>query len=238
MTTKAVAEEDSASPLTMFILAMLSSMMAPTLGDQHLGRLAAREAVEAYRSLGRHELVTIGQIVEFAVTALDTLRLSMPEAVSLPMKLRLRGCANGLNRSSRDSTRLLEKARLPEKHEGGVARVLAGKTEQGVGIVEKLVPLREVEDQLLTGADPLTGADWADAMKSVAASLEAEVASGSAEQRETDAMWIEALNGVGAELMRGKRQSAGSGVVRLRLMGALEPGVPLHLFRDGKRKLG
>ena len=55
--------------------------------------------------------MTIGQILAFALTALDNLRLSMAPDLSLSMKLKLRGNANALNRCARDNSKLLEKAR-------------------------------------------------------------------------------------------------------------------------------
>ena len=230
--TQSAAEQAPASALMTFILAALSSMMAPTLSDLPLARLAAREAIDAYRVRGQHELMTIGQIVGFAVTALDTLRLSMPDDLSLPMKLRLRGNANGLNRSSRDCTRLLDKARLlaSDPHESATPPpVSAEETKRGAALAQEAKTVRQAENQ------PLTGTDWADAMQSVAATLQADAMAVSPAQRETDVLWIEALNGVGGELRQGKPQSVRPGVMRSRLMATLEPGVPPHLFRDGKR---
>ena len=98
------------SPLMAFVVALLASLMSPTLADQHLARCAAREALGAHRTSGDGELVTSARIVGFALTALDTLRLSMPEDLSLSMKLKLRGNANALNRSARDTAHILRQA--------------------------------------------------------------------------------------------------------------------------------
>ncbi len=106
------------SPLMAFLLAALSPLMAASLADLHLARLAAQEAIAAYKIRGQDELVTVAQIVGFALTALDNLRLSMPAELSLSMKLKLRGNAGALNRAARDSTRMLEKGRVtPERLE-------------------------------------------------------------------------------------------------------------------------
>ena len=215
--TQSAAEQASASPLMTFILAALSSMMAPTLSDLALARLAAREAIDLYQARPRHELMTIGQIVAFAVTALDTLRLSMPDDLSLSMKLRLRGNANALNRSSRDCTLLLEKARL------------------SAGAPAESPTPTPVSEQKTKQEPTLTGTDWADAMQSMAATLQADATTVSPAQHETDALWIEALNNVGGELRQAKRESEHPGVMRSRLTATLEPGMPTHLFRDGKR---
>ena len=195
------AAEQPASPLMTFILTALAAMMAPTLNDLALARLAAREAIDAYQARGQHELMTIGQIVAFAVTALDTLRLSMPDDLPLPMKLRLRGNANGLNRASRDCTRSLEKAQIS--------------------------PTPKPPPEAKT-PQPLPELDWAEAMQSMAATLQ-DATTASPEERETDALWIEALNNVSGELRQAKPQTT----LRSNLMATLAP--PPHLFRDGKR---
>ena len=68
MSVRSPDEEAPASPLMMFVLATLSSMMEPTFADLQLARLAAREAIDVYRARGQLELVTIGQIVAFAMS--------------------------------------------------------------------------------------------------------------------------------------------------------------------------
>jgi len=213
------AEDTQSGPLLTFVLTMLASMMAPALA-----RLAAREAVEMYRTRGRDEWLTIGQIVGFAVAALDTLRLSMPAEVPVPLKLRLRGNANGLNRSSCACRRLLETGRACERV-GGRARAEAD-ADGGADLTEAPV----------TGG--LTGTDWADAMQTVAATLATDAAAASPEQREIDAVWIEALNGVGAELRAGPPAEPGG--TRSRLMATFGSGGPPGLFgkAKGKRKRG
>jgi len=216
------AEDTPPGPLLTFVLTMLASMMAPALADAALARLAAREAVEMYRTRGRDEWLTIGQIVGFAVAALDTLRLSMPAEVPVPLKLRLRGNANGLNRSSCACRRLLETGRACE-------RVGSVDAEAGADGGADLVTETPV-----TGG--LTGTDWADAMQTVAATLVAGAATVSSEQREIDAVWIEALNGVGAELRAGPPSEPGG--TRSRLMATFGSGGPPGLFSKGKRKRG
>ena len=84
----------------------------------------------------------------------------------------------------------------------------------------------------------LNGTDWADAMQTVAATLATDAATASPEQREIDAVWIEALNGVGAELRAGS--PAAPGDTRSRLMATFGTGGPPGLFgkAKGKRKRG
>ncbi len=71
------------SPLLDFLLAVPASIMAAGLGDTGLGdaglaRRAAVQAIEAYQPRSTHELIATGQILSFALAALDTLRLSPP----------------------------------------------------------------------------------------------------------------------------------------------------------------
>jgi len=219
------AEDTQSGPLLTFVLTMLASMMAPTLADAALARLAAREAVEMYRTRGRDEWLTIGQIVGFAVAALDTLRLSMPADVPVPLKLRLRSNANGLNRSSCACRRLLETGRACERV-GGVG----AKADVDGGAA----PVTEAP---VTGG--LTGTDWADAMQTVAATLETDAATVSSEQREIDAVWIVGLIG-GGGVLRGGPPAAPGGGTRSRLMATFGTGGPPGLFGkgQGKRKRG
>jgi hypothetical protein len=209
--TEPTAEATPASPLMTFVLATLSSMMAPTLIDPRLARLAAEEAVAAYKASGETDWVTIGQIVAFALTALDTLRLSMPDEVSLSLKLKLRGNANAANRAARDTTALLAKARhAPEP----AARAAPPPTPPAWHLTEQ---------------------DWAAGMQAVAAKLQAEAAIASPEQRKTDALWIGALTGVANEIAAG-HNTPGTGKAALLRSTWMpgDPGIPANLFRRGK----
>ncbi len=98
--------------LMEFVLGLLAPLlMTGSITDSRLARLAAQQAIEAYAEAGRNQLLTITQIVAFALTALDNLRLSMPAELSLSMKLKLRGNANALNRSSQQATATLDQQR-------------------------------------------------------------------------------------------------------------------------------
>ncbi len=203
------------SPLMAFVVALLASLMSPTLTDQHLARRAAREALGAHRTSGDGELVTSARIVGFALTALDTLRLSMPEELSLSMKLKLRGNANALNRSARDTTHLLRQARHTPPPDPAIKTTAIPK------------PVSQ----------PLTSGDWGNAMKAVAAKLQTDAAIVSQAQRQTDALWIEALTGVAGELARAKTSNGmgKAGLLRSTLM-ASNPGLSAYPFIGGKTK--
>ena len=75
-------------------------LMTAGLTDISLARIAARQAIEAYRAQAEPELVSAAQIFGFGICSLDSLRLSARNGASINQKLRLRGNANGLSRSS------------------------------------------------------------------------------------------------------------------------------------------
>ena len=102
------------------LMDILPDLLAPLLmtgaaADPVRARRAAEQAIGQYRTDCRTgtqgELVTIGQIVAFALTAIDNLRLSMSDDVSMTMKLRLRGNANALNRASLRAVEALDAIR-------------------------------------------------------------------------------------------------------------------------------
>jgi hypothetical protein len=172
------------SPLTAFLLTVLSSLIAPSLADPNQARLAAQEAIAAHN--GGHDPLTTVPILAFAFTALDTLRLSMPPDLSLSMKLKLRANANALNRSARDNT---DRARrIAETREPNPAEQAAIMGSQ---------PL-----ETAAAIQPQDRSDWAGAMKTVASRLQAATASPA--QRTVNAMWAETLTNVGTEIAQGK----------------------------------
>ena len=227
--TDTSTEMNETSPLMAFVVAVLSALMSPCLADQHLARLAAREAIAAQKTSGGGELLTIAQIVGFALTALDTLRLSMPEELSLSMKLRLRGSANAQNRSARDNT-------LIQKRVRSAAMIPAPDPVLPTVLSPPPAPVLKPETQHLTGGE------WSKAMQSAAARLQTNAAIVSPAQRETDALWIEALTAVAGELAQEKNQTNSPGMVKAGLLRstlmASDPGVPEYLFNGGKRKRG
>ena len=215
--TQPTAEALPDSPLLSFILAALTSMIAPTLIDLRLAQRAAREAVAAYLARGETEWIAIGQIIAFALTALDTLRLSMPEDVPLSMKLKLRGNANAANRAARDATERLAKARRTPATPELVAQPAQAEP-----------PSRHLTEQ-----------DWASGMQAVAARLQAEAAIASPERRKTNALWINVLTGVANEI-GAAQNNPGTGKAAL-LRGtwmAGDPGIPPDLCHGGNAAAG
>jgi hypothetical protein len=102
----------SSDLMTEFILGLIAPLlMTAGIADMAQARLAVLETITAYKALGQGELVTVAQIVGFALASLDTLRLSTAPDLSLSMILRLRGNANALNRSAQQNNRVLDKQR-------------------------------------------------------------------------------------------------------------------------------
>jgi hypothetical protein len=199
------------TPLMAFVLAILTTLIAPTLLDRRLARLAAEEAIAAYQPTSGTELIAISQIVAFALSALDTLRLSMPEDVSLSMKLKLRGNANAANRAVRDSTDHLTQSRRP-----------AATPD----------PVPAKPEPPTPPARHLTGQDWANGMQAVAAKLRAEP---SPAGHKTDKLWINALTGVANEIAHApQRPGCGKAALLRSTWMASDPGIPSDLQRGHK----
>ncbi len=86
------------SPLAQVILGFLTPLMqACGQIDTDLARQAAQEAIDACPP---GPLTTTAQTVAFAMAALDSLRLAAQPDIAVSSKLRLRGNANALRRSS------------------------------------------------------------------------------------------------------------------------------------------
>jgi hypothetical protein len=93
---------DEPTPLTEVILSFLTPLMlAAGLTDTTLARRAAQEAIAA--ATPGAPLTATAQTIAFAMAALDSLRLAAAPDAAVTTKLRLRGNANALNRSSQRS---------------------------------------------------------------------------------------------------------------------------------------
>ena len=100
------ATEPAPDPLLTCVLGLITPLLATAgIADP---AIAARQAIAAYRAAGEEQLISIAQIVAFAMASLDNLRLSMPADLSMSMKLKLRGNANALNRVAQQVTATLD----------------------------------------------------------------------------------------------------------------------------------
>jgi len=80
-----------------FVLGCITPLLiAGGITDPQAARAAAQQAIEAHAGTPLHA----GQAVAFALASLDSLRLSAPDTVPIPMKLKLRGNANALNQTA------------------------------------------------------------------------------------------------------------------------------------------
>jgi hypothetical protein len=99
-----------------FVLSLLTPFLAAgSITDPALINRAAAETIAAYNApnpdrtspdrASPDRLIGIAQAVASALTSAGNLRLSLPAGLSLSMKLKLRGNANALQRSSQRATR-------------------------------------------------------------------------------------------------------------------------------------
>ncbi|MDR3529974.1 MAG: hypothetical protein P4L90_05385 [Rhodopila sp.] len=247
------AQDQPSGLLMEFILGLLAPLlMAGSITDMHLARLAAQEAVAAYKARGQGELMTIGQILAFALTALDNLRLSMAPDLSLSMKLKLRGNANALNRAARDNSETLERARretspLEPSLAEQAAMAIWDETEtepaETSGPAE--IPAPEHEAEATPAVQPVTMPDapastdqqnrlhWSRAMRTEAARLQAGTEHVPPAQRKANLLWVDVLTGVANDLTQGRCPTAGVGMSKSELLRttlmAGDPGFPGHL---------
>jgi len=191
------------TPLMQFLLAILTSLMAPVLTDPALARQAAAQAIAAYNASTDRDRMTVTQITAFAITALDALRLSTPPDLSLSMKLKLRGNANALNRSAANAQKQLDQ------------------------------PVQSPPDraeQAALAAEPTTppaSSDWATAMKTVATRLNAAHATPA--QRSVNTLWAETLTTVAATITPEKPTTTSKAELLRSTLLSSGPTFPAHL---------
>ena len=186
-----------------FLLAVLTAVMAPALNNVALARRAAQQAIEAYQPQGTYELIATGQILSFAMAALEALRLAASQDLSPSIQLKLRGNANGLNRAARDTTRILDKIRQTAAAQAAIAawqepEPPAPQTQKADAPTTTPPPTNEPQDR----------PDWAAAMHRVAARLRANTPPAASIQRTVNALWIDTLNTVAQEIAQSKHQPA------------------------------
>jgi hypothetical protein len=210
-------------PRTDLLLEFMLASLAPLLmvggiADFPSARRAARQAIDAYNASSQVELVTIAQTLGFALTALDDLRLSLAANLPLTMKLRLRGNAIALGRSSRHSSETLEKFRrtaarsgpsLAEQAAYGPAQASGTRPDHPNPVTAEPCPAEPRPDPVTAEPrpDPLQAApaastrqQWAHAMTTVAAELQARVAHVSPLQLHSDGLWVDVLTDLATEL--------------------------------------
>jgi hypothetical protein len=202
-------------------------------------RLAAAQIIAAYQPAGSNQLINVAQVVAFAVTAIDNLRLSLPPDLSLSMKLKLRGNANALNRSARDNPHRLDahrpNAHRPNAHRPNAHRpdVTTGDRRPNAHRPNAHRPDVTTGDRLplspsiasSTSPDPTptdeprdNSLQWASAMTSQAAELRANAPHLPPAEQTRNSLWIDVLTGVANDLTLGKNPIAAPGMSRSQLM--------------------
>jgi hypothetical protein len=191
------------SPMLAYLLAVLGSIMTRALADPALARKAAQQALDAYQPRTMMELIISGQILIFAISGMENLRLAAAETVSASMKLRLAGNANGLNRAARHNTQSLHDIRQTAPHPDWQV------AEPTPGMPAPAMPSPKPPPPKLPEGKPAPGpnaTNWATAMTSVAAKLSAKTPGGRV-QRQFNALWIGALTTVAAEAAQTLRRA-------------------------------
>jgi hypothetical protein len=169
------------TPLTQLILGILTPMMqAAGLTDPTLARQAAQEAIEAGPP---GPLTTTAQTIAFAMAALDNLRLAAPPEVAVTTKLRLRGNANALNRSSQRTARTAAEPPAPKP--------AASKPP---------TPEPSASEPQPKQPDRTVALAWAEAMTDVAAECARDLAKLPAKQRRAEIIRINALHATARQI--------------------------------------
>lgn len=171
------------SPILAYLLAVLGSIMAEALADPVVARKAAQQALEAYAPQTMQDLIMSGQILGFALSATENLRLAAAAAISTPMKLKLHGSARSLHKASGDAARLQTEIRQATPHPDWLDTSRDKAPPQANTKPESTKPART----------------WSSAMTSVADKLQSQTPSADPFQRTVNDLWIEALKTVAAE---------------------------------------
>jgi hypothetical protein len=180
-----------------FLLAVLTPFLtAGGILDPDLARQAALETIAACQADGERQLLTIGQIVAFALAALENLRLSAPPDLSLSMKLKLRGNANALNRASQ-KTAATQRPNPPADTPDQDPTEVAASLESAQTIITQARAARPATQ------DRKTDLRWGQAMTDIAAEYTAELPALPPDQRRNNLIRIATLSKIATALGRG-----------------------------------
>jgi hypothetical protein len=101
------------TPLTDLAVTLLTPMfLAAARGDTNLARRAARAMLEDYGANTQAEMLSVVQIIAFAMACLNTLTLSMAEDAPANIALRACNCADRLSKAELRHRKLHEKQQL------------------------------------------------------------------------------------------------------------------------------
>lgn len=200
-------------PLLAFVLSVLTPFLIT--GDAEQANQAARQAIAAYKTAARDQLISIAQTVGFALASLDNLRLSAAPDLSLSMKLKLRANANALHRSSQRSAAELERQRYEDQPDDSPA--------QAEAVVEPVQPERHEANP----PEPTPPSEndrkqtWANAMTDVAAECSRTLARLPPGQRRAETIRISALTDIARHLAQGGATPSKSTLLNTTALGSL-----------------
>ncbi|WP_158921449.1 hypothetical protein [Acidisphaera sp. S103] len=184
-------------PLMTFIVALLTPLLLTGgITDIDLARQAARQAIDAYDTAGNDQLVTVAQIVGFALASLDSLRLSAAPDRSVSMTLKLRGNANALNRAAQHSSAALDSQRRDTRDSADHQAILAT-------LEQTPTRLQPTEPKPAAKSGDTRVQSWAGAMTDVAAECSRNLARLPPSQRRAEIIRIGALNEAAGHLTSG-----------------------------------
>lgn len=137
------------------IIDFLQPYFASAAANNHDARFEILDTLASYATRTRAEMLQAAQIIAFSMTTLDVLAEARTAEMSVSMRIRYRGCANGLNRSTLQTEKALG-LRLagdvpPEPvHDVQEAEVKAAIEQAQV----RIETYRDPAHLSLTGADP------------------------------------------------------------------------------------
>jgi len=107
-----MSSQPSALPATPFLERLIRFLM-PYFIDIAVDTAAARaeilETIGSYGARTRSEMLNAAQIIAYGLSALEMLSDAKTTEMSHSMRLRFRGCANGLNRAGQQNEKVLAK---------------------------------------------------------------------------------------------------------------------------------
>lgn len=191
------------TPITLFQAVIVGCLTPILAADSD----TAQQAIDAYKPTGEDQSLTVAQIIAFALTGLNSVRLSMSRDLSASMKLKLRGNANALARSARQATfnladqrRSVAAASRPADPENHTEINL----EAAAGILASVDITRADPEAPAGDADRQIDLSWANAMTDVAAEFAAELDDLPPAERRAQLRRISALTTTARTLHRGE----------------------------------
>ena len=186
-------------------------------GNLEFARLAAAEAIDAYRAETHSDLIIVAKIIAFGLATLCSLSLSMTDDLPVPQILRLRANANATDRSEHRNRLALKQDRPqlqptllqpnppqttpPPEPAIDHAALAAAAADMQQRTADHLA--RVSSSPATSGGEARYQAVWAASAATVAAETAAALSDMPADERRSAELWIGALNETAASLMAG-----------------------------------